>query len=731
MIDRFKHYKQLDAMDCGPTSLRMVAAHYGRHFSLQYLREHSYIDREGVSLRGIVEAADHIGMHSLAVALPFDSPDDEQSGLVDAPLPCIVHWQQKHFVVVYRIRGRHVWVADPALGKIKMSVGDFKAGYIQNHNKGVALLLEPSPEFYDQDDEPVNEVGISYLFRYLRPYRQLIVQLVLALLLGSLFQLIFPFLTKSIVDIGIDNQDINFIYLVLIAQLMLFIGQITVSVVQNWILLHIGTRVNISLISDFLYKLMRLPIGFFDAKMTGDLLQRIGDHRRIEQFLTTSTLNILFGAFNLIVFGIVLALFHLPIFFVFLLSSVLYIGWILLFLRQRAVVDHRRFQQLSDNQSNLIELIQGMQEIKLQRSERRHRWQWMHIQAKLFRANVRALAITQKQDVGTQFIGQLKDIIITFMAAFAVINGNMTLGTMLAVQYIIGQLNGPLQQLAGFARTAQDAKISLERLGEIHLREDEEDLTPAHAEILPENGDIHIESLSFHYNKLSGSVLENIDLVIPKGKVTAIVGTSGSGKTTLVKLILGFYPPTEGKIKVGGMHLSNISKDLWRRNCGAVMQDGYIFSESIARNVAESDDQIDKTKLLRAVKTANIQEFVESLPLGYNTKVGSKGNGLSQGQRQRLLIARAVYKDPPYLFFDEATNALDAENEKTIMENLEQFFSSRTVVVVAHRLSTVKNADQIVVLEKGKLVERGTHEELVRLRGKYYQLVKNQLELGS
>lgn len=731
MFDRFPYYKQLDAMDCGPTSLRMVAAHYGQQYPLQYLREHSYIDREGVSMRGIVEAAEQIGLQSLAVALPFETQADGQPGLVDAPLPCIVHWKQKHFVVVYKIKGNRIWVADPALGKVKMPVGVFKAGYIQNNDKGIALLLKPSPEFYEHEGEEADTLGFSYLFRYLRPYRQLIWQLALALVVGSLFQLIFPFLTRSIVDIGIENQNINFIFLVLFAQLALFLGQITVSVVQSWILLHIGTRVNISLISDFLYKLMRLPIGFFDAKMTGDLLQRIGDHRRIEQFLTTSTLSVLFGAFNMVIFGIVLAIFNWLIFAIFLGSSLAYILWILFFLRQREVVDHQRFLQRSENQSNLIELIQGMQEIKLQRSERRHRWKWMHIQAKLFRANVRALAITQKQDVGTQFIGQLKDIVITFFAAYAVIRGQMTLGTMLAIQYIIGQLNGPLQQLAGFFRTAQDARISLERLGEIHLREEEEDLTPAQTEILPEDGDINITDLNFHYNKLTGPVLQDINLTIPKGKVTAIVGTSGSGKTTLIKLLLGFYPPVEGIIKVGGMHLSNISKDLWRRNCGAVMQDGFIFSESIARNVAESEDTIDKAKLLRAVKTANIQEFIESLPLGYNTKVGSKGNGLSQGQRQRLLIARAVYKDPPYLFFDEATNALDAENEKTIMENLKQFFSGRTVIVVAHRLSTVKHADQIVVLEKGRLVEQGTHATLVAKRGKYYQLVKNQLELGN
>ena len=718
-------------MDCGPTCLRMIAQYYGKSYSLQYLREHSYLDREGLSIRGITEAPEHIGMRTLAVQLPIYGKSEEEPGLLDAPIPCIVHWEQKHFVVVYKVDKKHIWIADPAIGKKKISHSAFKQSWIGDGENGIALLLEPSPEFYKEEGEEINKTGFGFLFRYLRSYKQLIIQLCLGLLLASIFQLIFPFLTQSIVDIGIENQDIGFIYLILIGQLMLFVGQITVNIIQSWILLHIGTRVNIALISDFLIKLMRLPIGFFDTKLIGDLLQRIGDHKRIELFLTTSTLGTLFSAFNLVIFGIVLLLYNLTIFLIFFFFFIAYIIWIMLFFNIRKNVDHQRFMQLADNQSALIELIQGMQEIKLQRSERKRRWNWANIQAKLFRANIKSLAITQYQDTGAGIINQLKDIIITFIAAKAVIEGQMTLGMMLAVQYIIGQLNGPLQQMASFIRTAQDAKISLERLGEIHEKEEEEEPHSKQIDLLPEKANIHIENLSFQYNKLGQFALSNINLTIPQGKVTAIVGTSGSGKTTLVKLLLGFYPPTSGQIKIGGIQLKNISNNLWRDKCGAVMQDGFIFSDTIANNIAESEDTVDKVKLLKAVKMANIQEFIESLPLGYNTYVGLKGNGLSQGQRQRLLIARAVYKNPDFLFFDEATNALDARNEKIIMENMEDFYKGRTVVVVAHRLSTVKDADQIIVLEKGLLVEKGNHEELVKKKGAYYTLVKNQLELGA
>ena len=720
-------------MDCGPTSLRIVARYYGKNYSLQYLREHSYIDREGVSLRGIIEAAEHIGLRTLPVKLPFESKNKDQACLVDAPLPCIIHWQQQHFLVVYKISKKYVWISDPAAGKFKLDHETFKKNWQSDGEHGIGLLLEPTPEFYEKGEDEKRSMNFLFLTTYLKPYRKYFGQLLLGLFLGSLFQLLFPFLTQAIVDVGIQNQNLGFIYLILLAQLMLFLGQATVTVIQNWLLLHIGTRINVSLISDFLTKLIKLPIGFFDAKMVGDLMQRISDQNRIEAFLTNSTLQFIFSAFNLVIFGLVLLIYDFRIFGIFLIASLLYVIWIFVFLRRRKEVDYRRFQELSAHQTTLIELIQGMQEIKLQNSGRKRRWQWSNIQAKLFGINLKALAIEQYQNAGTSFISQLKDILITFLTAKLVIDGEITLGMMLAVQFIIGQLNVPLQQMIAFVRTGQDAKLSLERLWEVQrLQAEEEEGSPYKVTGLPSgNRDIQVEGLSFQYHKLADSVLNDIDLVIPEGKVTAIVGTSGSGKTTLVKLLLGFYPPTRGQVKVGNLPLSNIDKNYWRSQCGAVMQDGFIFSDTIANNIAESAEQADKQKLVRSVETAHIREFVESFPLGYNTLIGAKGNGISQGQRQRLLIARAVYKDPGFLFFDEATNALDAQNEKVIVQNLERFFKGKTVVVVAHRLSTVKNADQIVVLEKGAIVERGTHQELVAKKGAYFELIKDQLELGG
>jgi ATP-binding cassette subfamily B protein len=714
-------------MDCGPACIRMVAEHFGRKYSLQQLRQKSQADREGVSARGIAIAAESIGLRALPVKLPFHGLDDSAAGFLEAPLPCIVHWKQRHFVVVFKKSNKHIWIADPAHGKIKMTHSSFRQQYESDGGMGVAILLEPTPEFYAQEGDKSNYAGFGFLLKYLRPYRQLVWQLIFGLIFTSAVQFLFPFITQSIVDTGIENQDLDFIYLMLIAQVVLLVGIITSHFLQNWILLHIGTRVNVALVSDFLQRLMQQPVSFFDAKMTGDLLQRISDHKRIEDFLTVRTLGALLSSFNLIIFGVVLALYNLTIFAIFSVASVLYILWIFLFLPKRVTYDNLRFAAMSENQSTLVELIQGMQEIKLQNSERKRRYGWVHVQAKLFRANVRMLVLNQWQD--------------TALAAISVVKGEMTLGMMLAVLYIIGQIQVPLTQLYIFIRTAQDAKLSLERLGEIHGNQDFQKNANSDAKLYNAQGELgsrsggnsfSIENLFFRYNALSDFVLKNINLEIPAGKVTAIVGTSGSGKTTLVKLLLGFYEPNKGSIKVGNTLMGNIPPAEWRDQCGAVMQDGFIFSDTIANNIAESDPNgVDKKRLLTAVQTANIQDFIENMPLGYNTMVGAKGNGLSQGQRQRLLIARAIYKDPTFLFFDEATNALDAHNEKIIMENLNRFFQGRTVVVVAHRLSTVKNADQIIVLEKGEMVEKGSHEELTAKRGAYFHLVREQLELGN
>jgi len=730
----FPFYKQLDAMDCGPSCVRMIAKYNGKNYTLQTLRDKSYITREGVSMLGISDAAEAIGFRSMGVRITFEQLVKE------APLPCIAHWKQNHFVVVYKIKqtkkGVFVHVADPARGLIKFTKEEFISGWANTkedgEEKGLCLLLETTPDFYSAEDEKPDKSGFKFLFSYLRPYKKIITQLFLGLILGSLLQLIFPFLTQSIVDKGINNQDLGFVTLIIIAQLVLIFSRTMVEFIRSWILLHLGTRINISLISDFLIKMMKLPVSFFDSKMIGDLIQRIGDHRRIESFLTSSTLNILFSFVNLIIFGIVLLVYSVNIFLIFLVGSVLYTLWVYLFMKKRRELDNRRFAQLSDNQSNIIQLITGMQEIKLNNCEKQKRWEWERIQARLFRVSIARLTLNQYQQAGGVFINEVKNVMITFIAAKSVIDGNMTLGMMLAVQYIMGQLNSPINQMISFLQSTQDAKISMERLGEIHQKEDEESDETPKIDILPETRDLNIEKVSFQYEgPHSPFVLDDVDLKIPDQKITAIVGTSGSGKTTLIKLLLGFYQPVKGKIKLGDQYLNNISNRMWREKCGVVMQDGFIFSDSIANNIAVSDEVPDRKKLLHAVKVANIQEFVESLPLGYNTKIGQNGVGLSQGQKQRILIARAVYKNPEFIFFDEATNALDANNERVIMENLGEFFQGKTVVVVAHRLSTVKNADQIVVLEKGKLVEKGTHAELTKKKGAYYELVRNQLELGS
>jgi len=750
-MGKFPFYKQLDSMDCGPSCLHMVAKYYGKNYSLQYLRSQSYITREGVSMLGISEAAENIGFRTKGYHLTWEELRD------DVPFPCIVHWKQRHFVVVHAIKARKqsllsrwrgilgevkkerdsktvVYVADPAHGLLIYTKEEFLKCWLSTKEKkeGTALLLETTPDFYKHDDEEKGKLKFLYLLGYLRPYRKYIVQLGLGMLTGSIISMIFPFLTQSVVDYGINNRDLAFIAMVLVAQLVLTLGQTFNGLIRSWIMLHVTTRVSISLISDFLIKLMKLPIGFFDVKIVGDIMQRIDDHNRIQSFLTGSLINIVFAVITLTIYSIIMATYHIGILGIFFLGSILYIGWVLLFLKKRREIDYKRFQHSSANQSNVVQLVTGMQEIKLNNCERLKRWEWESIQTRLYRVSIKGLALTQSQQIGATFINQAKDLFISFLSAKAVITGDMTLGMMMAVQYIIGQLNAPIQQFIGFTQQAQDAKISLERLGEIHDREDEEKLEDNKIQEIPAGKNIEIKNLTFQYEgPHSQKVLKKLNMEIPANKITAIVGTSGSGKTTLIKLLLGFYEPVRGKMLLDGIDLRNYSQSKWRGNCGVVMQEGFIFSDTIANNIGVVDEVLNTDKIGLAVNAANINEFIESLPLRYNTRIGNDGHGLSTGQKQRILIARAVYKNPSYIFLDEATNALDAKNERVIMENLGRFFQGRTVLVIAHRLSTVKKADQIVVLEKGRIVETGTHDELVIMKGAYYNLVRDQLELGT
>ncbi|MDE6227719.1 MAG: peptidase domain-containing ABC transporter [Muribaculaceae bacterium] len=727
--------KQRDAMQCGVAALTMVCRHFGARYSLDFVSKFCHATTDGVSLKGISDAAERLGLETCGARV---SP----SQLAAAPLPAILHWNQNHFVVLHKVSrsGRRFHIADPGKGLYSLSESEFRQHWISTSRDGkemgVALFLEPTEKFGEMEDDVWSgeeQRSFRFLFGYVKQYRKYFLQITLGLLLACILQLILPFLTQSIVDVGIRHENVGFIWLILLGELMIVAGRTATDFIRRWLLLHISMRINISLLSDFFIKLLKLPMSFFDTKLTGDLLQRMGDHNRVQSFLTSQLLNVVFTVFSFLIFGVVLFIYDGLIFLIFLLGSVAYGAWIATFLRRRKVIDYELFEQQAINQNRTFQFITSMQEIKLQDCERRRRWEWEDCQADLFAVQMKSLRLQQTQEAGSIFINEVKNILITVFAATAVIHGEITLGAMLAIQYIVGQLNSPVAQLMQFVFSLQDVKISLERINEIHGGRNEE---PERERLTDfpagEPRGIAFRNVSFRYDPHAlRKTIDGVSIGIPEGKVTAIVGASGSGKTTLLKLMLGYYPLEEGAVEVAGKPLSDYNMKWWRRHCGVVMQDGVIFSESIARNIAVDDNEIDPERLERAARIACIHDYVMSLPLRYDTKVGKDGRGLSQGQRQRILIARAVYRNPDFIFLDEATNSLDAKNERVIVENLADFYKGKTVVVVAHRLSTVSNADNIIVLDDGKVVETGTHDELTAKRGAYYNLVRNQLELGS
>ena len=725
---------QKDSMQCGIACLQMVCKYFGREYSMDSLSKLCFATTEGVSMLGINEAANILGLHTTCVRAAT-------SIFSKAPLPCVLHWNQNHFVVLYKVKnGKEFCIADPGKGLVTYSLEEFKKHWISTRSneedKGIAMFLETTPAFFTykmEGEENIKEKrSFRFLFGYVKKYHKYFGQIILGLIVGSLLQLVLPFLTQSIVDVGIKNQDIGFVWLILLGQLMLTISRTAIDFIRRWLLLHISLRINISLVSDFFIKLLKLPMSFFDTKLMGDLMQRMNDHSRVNNFLTQQTLNITFAMLTFVVFSVVLFFYNKLVFAIFLLGSVLYGGWMTLFLKRRKVLDYELFEQQAINNNKTYEFITSMQEIKLQDCEQRRRWEWEDTQADLFGVQMKSLKLQQTQEAGSIFINEVKNIIITVVAATAVIHGQMTLGMMLAVQYIIGQLNSPVEQLMNFFYSLQDVKISLERINEIHQMDDENGKEGLKTSIENKDEGIDIKNIMFKYDPHAlRKTIDDVNIHIPQGKVTAIVGASGSGKTTLIRLILGYYPVLDGKIAIGNTDINTLNKRWWRRQCGVVMQDGVLFSESIARNIAVDDGDIDKERLLKAAEIACIKDYVMALPLKFNTKIGRDGIGLSQGQKQRILIARAVYKNPDYIFLDEATNSLDANNERSIVENLDKFYRGKTVVIVAHRLSTVKNADQIVVIDHGKVVEAGNHESLTAKRGAYYHLVKNQLELGN
>ena len=726
MIRFFPHEFQFDAKDCGPTCLKIIAKYYGKYYSLQYLREKCGITREGVSFLDISYAAENIGLRSLSVTATIEDLRDK------LPLPCIIHWANHHFIVVYKVTKNKVFVSDPAKGLLSYTYVDFvKNWYIQDEQCGALMALEPMAHFHQMEANEKTERKKTFqnIAAYFLPYKRNFKVLFIVMLVVTLLQALLPFITKAVIDVGIHTHDLNFINLVLIANIIIILSITLSNVVRNWILMHITARVNVSLISDYLFKLMNLPITFFENKLIGDILQRANDHERIRSFVMDNSLSMIFSFITFVIFGIILLVFHPIIFALFIAGSILYASWIFLFLRVRKKLDWEYFELISKNQSYWVETIEGMQDIKINNYEKQKRWKWEGIQARLYKLNNRVLNVNNAQMLGSQFINSMQNLLITFFCAKAVLNGEITFGVMISTQFIIGQLNGPVLQFVGFVQSFQYAKISFLRINEIHgLADEEENIVPDNI-LFPENKSLVVKNLSFQYSIHTPLVLRNINLVIPEGKVTAIVGDSGCGKSTLLKLLLRLYKPSYGDILIGSMNISNINLRQWRNKCGAVMQDGKIFNDTIINNITLEDEHLDYERLSNAVKIANIAEEIEQMPLGYQTVIGEMGRGISGGQKQRLLIARALYKNPDFLFFDEATNSLDTINEQKIVKALDDVFKDKTVIVVAHRLSTIRKANQIVVMRNGVIIEIGNHDSLVEKKGRYYELVQSQVDL--
>ncbi|MCM1348235.1 MAG: peptidase domain-containing ABC transporter [Firmicutes bacterium] len=727
-MGHFPDIRQHDAMECGVACLTAVLRHFGKYVSLSEVGKRCARTNEGVSLLSITRAAESYGLTTATARVSLKQ-------LSELPMPVILHWNQNHFVTLYRFsRNSSIFhIADPEKGLIKLNRTDFASHWLSYHDdneeKGIAMFVQPGEDFSKISEENKSDTrSLTILLKHIAQYKPLLIQVLLGLALGCVLQLVMPFLTQAIVDKGIAHKSINLIWLILLGELFIVCGRTATDFIRRWLILHISMRVNISLLSEFIMKLLRLPMSVFDTKLAGDLLQRMADHNRVQTFLTSESLSLFFSVLTFIIFGGVLAFYDWLIFLIFTAGSLIYVGWIALFLQPRKHIDYDLFECQSENQNKTFQLITSIQEIKLQGCQKRRQWEWEDVQANQFAVQMKALKLQQNQEAGSIFINEIKNISITVIAATAVINGQITLGAMLAIQYIVGQLNSPVQQFMSMIYSLQDVKLSLERINEIHNKEEDSD---DGKKIINGNPSITLKNLSFSYNPYSPNpTLKKINLIIEAGKVTALVGVSGSGKTTLIKLLLGYYPPASGTLKIGGEEIGKYNIDWWRSLCGVVMQDSVIFSESIAKNIAISDESPNRERLEWATKLANIHEFIMNLPLKYETKVGVDGISLSQGQRQRLLIARAVYKNPLFIFLDEATNALDTENERTIVENLTEFYKGRTVVIVAHRLSTVRNADKIAVIDKGQIVEYGNHTDLIKKRGTYFKLIRNQLELG-